>query len=224
MFASQVIQELPGLSADTTPNAAHPAATTRRYQQHTHRSLAAKPPKTSRVQIISSNGSTPRPRQHLLVGTPSAAGSLRPPFLLTEQPASQAGGSIWSPGTCLSAVGCAGAHGSSSGDDPAAALAGVLAGTPAARQPPQPAAAEQLQQLQPPNYANVPFKLQHLRLEVQPSDSSPRAQGFKTARSPGSKACRSGGEPLSKAEPTLAGVLWAWMWTAICCEGWSPPC
>jgi hypothetical protein len=43
------------------------------------------------------------------------------------------------------------------------------------------------QQLQPPDYASVPFKLQHLRLEVLSPDGSPRSRcskGPKTVRSP----------------------------------------
>jgi hypothetical protein len=175
----QVIQDLPSQTAAAPPGTLLRADFNTRRSQHntsrpqqTHRALAAKTPKTSRVQISSHHG-TPR-RHH--VASPTAAGSSQPSIEVTDSSASQAGcGST--PGTCKTTQGFFLDFANSSS---------VQSDQP--QQQPQQVPADILQQLQPPDYASVPFKLQHLRLEVMSPDSSPRSRcskGPKTARSPG---------------------------------------
>lgn len=200
--SQQVIQDLPSQVAAAAPGAALPADLntkhsqhhTSRLQQQTHRALAAKTPKTSRVQISSHHGT---PRRHHVPHSPSAAGSFQPSLLVLDSSPSQAGFSGATPGTCHTHQGFfldIGNSSSTQGNQP---------------QQQQQVPADVQQQLQPPDYASVPFKLQHLRLEVMSPDSSPRSRcskGPKTARSPG-KAQPGSGPPGTNLAGQLCSIL-----------------
>lgn len=191
---------MPGQASEQTGSASRDPTTTpsqhhSRRQQHTQRSLAGKAPKTLRVQICSHNGSPRLQQQH--AASPSAAASPHPPQLFINQSPSQAGFSNSSPGTCHTTRGfflssCSGQHQQQQQPEPQQL-----------HQQQQPPESHQ-DQLQPPTYAPVTFKLQHLRLEVLSPEGSPRSRcskmGPKTARTPATgQQNRSAAPPCSLA-------------------------
>lgn len=170
----QVIQDLPGQTPPESPTTATPHSTsTRRVQHHsrlqlhTYRSTTTKAPNTARVHVCSNHGSTQQQQQQAGRPQPTPQ-SLQPPMVLVDVIQGQPGADSM-PVSCKSRVGHAAAPYS------IANSYSQELGTPAQQQQQQQSPTEQPLQLHPPHYAGVPFRLQHLRVEVLPDSSSPRS-------------------------------------------------
>jgi hypothetical protein len=191
-----------------------------------HRSTTHKNPKTARVHISSHSGASPRQQQQ--VSSPPAAGSVHPPMPLLDRD-SQSGQACSSstPGTCHTL-------GSGIWNVSAAAMKtsrehrqGQALDSPGMQQqqsPPEgrslqqqqqqqqrqqsPLRSDLQQQLQPCDYAAVPFKLQHLRQEVLQEPAGLRGRAAATAGSSSSKQASCQPPPSALQGGWGAECLW----------------
>jgi len=170
----QVIQDLPGQTQPESPSTATPHSTSTRrvqlhsrLQLHTYRSTTTKAPNTARVHVCSNHGSTQQQQQQQAGRVQPTLQSLQPPTVLVDTVQCQHGADSM-PVSCKSRV-CHAAPYSISNPY------SQELDTPAQQQQQLQSPTEQPLQLHPPHYAVVPFRLQHLRVEVLSDSTSPRS-------------------------------------------------